>query len=780
MRYTSHKRPPATLSRAVRVALRLRTHRRAVCAAVAIAGLGGAPVMAASPTPFPAELWLDRLEAVNGGNGSVGFVVLGSSPEFATQLKNADGGPDFNGDGIDDLILGSPYASPGGELGAGQAYIVFGREAPFPPELDLADLLPANGGDGTDGMVLSGTYGDYYSWQATGYSVSHAGDINDDGFGDFLIGAPGRTFRDGSSGSSYLVFGSDQPFPAEVPIHLASAIGGTPPTRVSGTCTSGYSGNTVSGAGDVNGDGIDDLIAGGPGDNAYYSTSNWGTTILLFGNTTLPDRVSGCDIVDAGGDDGAVFTGIDSVGYYGDESATSIAGGGDINGDGLDDFVIGAPEAEPLPGEPGGESDVVFGRTGAPGDAFEGSELLENLMPVNGGDGSRGVIFNGFDNIRSGRIVDVVGDINADGFDDFSIMSLGSSYLVFGRESFPPVVELSAFHLPPGALAEEGFVVSGGSIYRAGDLNADGLDDALLVGEPDDSISVLYGRTTPFPAEFHAESLLLANGGDGSEGVVLRGYPDARYGGRSGPVGDINHDGIVDVFINVLPFDPDMPERNDFGYVLFGRGAPLDIDNDSVIDASDNCLHVANADHRDTDSDGIGNACDADFNNDCIVNFADLAIMKFAFFSAAPTVDLDGDGAVNFTDLALLKAGFFEAPGPSGIAGNCTAVEQAPKQIGKAPMVVVVERAQRILAIEQDLQVVVRAWTCCRAILFANQVDSRSAHELANCRPGLHLLFERRSRTRIGPRPVTRGTRARGLPGSAFDQGRAEMARLHR
>jgi hypothetical protein len=93
-----------------------------------------------------------------------------------------------------------------------------------------------------------------------------------------------------------------------------------------------------------------------------------------------------------------------------------------------------------------------------------------------------------------------------------------------------------------------------------------------------------------------------------------------------------------------------------------------DGDGDGVADDADNCTLVANADQRDTDNDGFGNACDADLNNDGAVNFVDLGLMKSVFFTNNANADLNGDGAVNFVDLGLLRARFFAAPGPSGVA----------------------------------------------------------------------------------------------------------------
>ncbi|MEM6638758.1 MAG: hypothetical protein AAF610_02555 [Pseudomonadota bacterium] len=90
----------------------------------------------------------------------------------------------------------------------------------------------------------------------------------------------------------------------------------------------------------------------------------------------------------------------------------------------------------------------------------------------------------------------------------------------------------------------------------------------------------------------------------------------------------------------------------------------VDSDGDSIGDDVDNCTLAANADQRDTDADGFGNVCDADLNNDCVVNFIDLGELRTQFFSAGPDADFNGDGVVNFVDLGSLRTQFFQPPGP--------------------------------------------------------------------------------------------------------------------
>lgn len=110
----------------------------------------------------------------------------------------------------------------------------------------------------------------------------------------------------------------------------------------------------------------------------------------------------------------------------------------------------------------------------------------------------------------------------------------------------------------------------------------------------------------------------------------------------------------------------------------WGTSELLDADGDGIINSQDNCVYVANTSQLDTDHDGYGNSCDADLNQDGLVNFGDLAIMKTVFFHydtdppPAGTADLNGDHVVNFADLALLKRYFFlvqgNGPTESGLA----------------------------------------------------------------------------------------------------------------
>ncbi|MEM7083072.1 MAG: thrombospondin type 3 repeat-containing protein [Pseudomonadota bacterium] len=99
-------------------------------------------------------------------------------------------------------------------------------------------------------------------------------------------------------------------------------------------------------------------------------------------------------------------------------------------------------------------------------------------------------------------------------------------------------------------------------------------------------------------------------------------------------------------------------------HLQYGLSAGADTDGDGIDDATDNCTTTANANQIDIDGDGYGNACDADFNNDCLINFVDLSLFSGAFLGADLLFDINGDGAINFLDLSFVTQQFLGAPGP--------------------------------------------------------------------------------------------------------------------
>jgi hypothetical protein len=106
---------------------------------------------------------------------------------------------------------------------------------------------------------------------------------------------------------------------------------------------------------------------------------------------------------------------------------------------------------------------------------------------------------------------------------------------------------------------------------------------------------------------------------------------------------------------------------------LHDESAGADSDGDGLPDDADNCTLVPNPTQLDVDADGIGNYCDADFDNNCAVNFPDLGELKIMMFDLGIfEEDIDGNGVVNFGDLGLLRSQYFCPPGPSGVPNVCS------------------------------------------------------------------------------------------------------------
>ena len=265
--------------------------------------------------------------------------------------------------------------------------------------------LALSGLNGTNGFRLDGISGGdaIFGGDGSGYSVSSAGDVNGDGFDDLIIGAP---FADpnGNSGAgeSYVVFGASGGFASAIDL---SALNGTNGFRIDGIDGGDFSGRSVSSAGDVNGDGFDDLIIGAA-DADPDGNSDAGESYVVFGASG--GFASAIDLSALNGTNGFRIDGIDADDY----SGVSVSSAGDVNGDGFDDVIVGARQADPDGNINTGESYVVFGASGGFASAID-------LSALNGSNGFRLDGINTYD--LSGDSVSSGGDVNGDGFDDSTI-----------------------------------------------------------------------------------------------------------------------------------------------------------------------------------------------------------------------------------------------------------------------------------------------------------------------------------------------------------------------
>jgi hypothetical protein len=506
------------------------------------------------------------LAAVAAGTG--GFVLRGEDNGDNAGWSVASAG-DINGDGFADLIIGARggdgrhLRDTNGTLttsGVGDTYVVFGKASDeWGAVIDLATITA-----GTGGFVIHGED----AGDESGRSVASAGDVNGDGFTDLIIGAYGGDGTSGSGaaqiGDSYVVFGKASGWGAN--INLATIASGNGGFVLRGRDWGDLFGWSVASAGDVNGDGLADVIIGArlgePTANPDSAKYNAGESYVVFGKASGWDAAISATTI-ANGTGGFVIIGQDRN----DRSGFSVASAGDINGDGFADIIIGAPTAGPLvnriygmANNLSGDSYVVFGKASG-----WGAIDLTNIAA-----GTGGFVINGQDaGDQSGYSVASAGDVNGDGFDDLIIGTwggdaagnakgyAGDSYVVFGKEAsgWGAPISLTAIANGTGGFVIYGRDVSdksGRSVASAGDINGDGFADLIVGAQEGDgnvvSISdnrgesyVIFGRdfTNTVTHAGTAGSEVLTGtasanvmvGGLGNDTVLGQGGADALQGG---------------------------------------------------------------------------------------------------------------------------------------------------------------------------------------------------------------------------------------------------------
>jgi hypothetical protein len=410
--------------------------------------------------------------------------------------------------------------------------------------------------DGWGGLAIEGEV----EGDRSGLSVAIAGDVDGNAVPDVLIGAP-RSPRpsraDGAepnTGRVYVAFGLLD----DEPIDLTNVTNGVGGFRIDGEIAGAEAGNAVAGGGDIDGDGLADLVIGAWQTNLGGPEGDvTGRAYVVFGkNDAQP--VSLADVTDGWG--GFAITGAAT----GDFAGADVDAGGDVDGDGLADVIVGAPYSDPN-GVESGRAYVVFGK------ANTAPVALSDVEAGVGGFAIEGELALDF----AGHAVANAGDFDGDGLDDIVVGTgqtaelRGRVYLVLGKADTERV-ELSDVAQGIGGFALEGEAAgdrAGWSVAGVGDVDGDGFDDFAFAAYGADALRgrtyVVFGRDDGV-----APSLpdLLVDGG-----LVIEGEDEGDFSGAAlSPAGDMNGDGLADLAIGAWRAASDVPLAGR-AYVVFGR-----------------------------------------------------------------------------------------------------------------------------------------------------------------------------------------------------------------
>ncbi|MFM2162726.1 MAG: hypothetical protein RLZZ383_2238, partial [Pseudomonadota bacterium] len=389
------------------------------------------------------------------------------------------GAGDVNGDGMSELLVGCA-ACDNGETDEGRAFLFLGT---------------TSGPSGTAAWNLESNQAS----ASLGYALGSAGDVNGDGYGDVIVGAPNLDNGQTDEGRVQVFLGSASGL-------QTSAIWSGEPNQ-----TGASFGTAVASAGDVNGDGRSDVIIGAPNyDNGH--TDEGGAFVFLGASTGLGTS--------------AAWTG------QGEEASaafgTALASAGDVNGDGHADVLVGAPTQD------GGETDegrvyLFLGSTS--GFATTAAWTFEaNLAGAN-----------------LGAAVSTAGDVNADGYSDLLLGAPlatggGRAYVFLGRAAGPAATaDWTADVGQSGARF-------GGALASAGDVDGDGYGDILVGADGYDDAYV--GEGAAFLYRGSASGLASS-----ASWTVKGGQTGAAFGEALAGVGDVDGNGYTDVLIGAPNHD---------------------------------------------------------------------------------------------------------------------------------------------------------------------------------------------------------------------------------
>ena len=419
------------------------------------------------------------------------LTVTGSTNGSSFQFPISNAG-DINKDGRDDILIGGYGLEDGGLYES--VYLIYGQSNFSSVNLDF-QTFEVN--QSSAGISIVGNIGS----DGFGSAVSGAGDIDGDGNDDFMIGA----FR---KGIVYVIYGGSDL--QNMDVSLPDLDPATTGFTISGDNSEDYVGFSISKAGRINDDLLDDIIVGLHGKN-----NQTGAAVVVFGESrAMRSNISingSFALIDP------QTTGFTLLGEApGDLFGYSVSSAGDVNNDGRDDIIIGAPRK--------GAAYVIYGSQ-SPADI---DLSIETLDPATTGF----IVLGETAGDYFGISVSAAGDVNGDGIADIIVgaNNTGAAYIIYGSET-PSNIDLSNQTL---TAASTGFVVKGGnqlgsSVTSLGDLNDDGYGDVMIGapggqgavhviygGKPDDMIDLTMTPLDPAMNGFTFTRSGVADGGFGS------------------------------------------------------------------------------------------------------------------------------------------------------------------------------------------------------------------------------------------------------------------------
>jgi hypothetical protein len=387
----------------------------------------------------PENLWPSN--SMNLANADASFLGCKVNSMTARQLYTAG---DVNGDGLDDMLISGWKC---GEEYTGKAYLVLGRsQANWGQEFPLDEAADAS-------------FLGEHTWDMASYYVSTAGDVNGDGYDDMLITVTHNDEAAEDAGQVYLILGrqtADWGRDFSLANADASFLGEDLDDRL---------GRAATYIGDINSDGLDDFMIGSV--SSDDGGVDAGETYLFFGRSAAD---WGMDMPVSMAD--ASFVGENAY----DESGRRMATAGDVNGDGFDDFIIGASKSD-ANGPDAGKSYLFLGK---PSPGWGSNTSLAAADAIFIGEAKRD---------QAGRRVSGAGDVNHDGYDDFLIgaphnsrngLAAGAAYLIFGRANADWGNQFSLTKADVAFLGKPDIGVAGYDVAGLGDFDGDGIDDFLI------------------------------------------------------------------------------------------------------------------------------------------------------------------------------------------------------------------------------------------------------------------------------------------------------------